>query len=97
VHGIPPSGRLWEPLPGDLGERYDCIVPDLLGLGHSGPRPGADLASPARATMLAELLDALGVEDVLAVFHDQGGAHGMQLLRAHGEPVRGVAFADIVC
>ena len=28
VHGIPTSARLWEPLLGDLGEHFDCIVPN---------------------------------------------------------------------
>jgi pimeloyl-ACP methyl ester carboxylesterase len=97
VHGVPTSARLWEPLLGDLGERYDCIVPDLLGLGRSRAAPTADVASPGQAAMLAELLDALGVDETLAVFHDQGGAHGMRFLERHGERVRAVAFCDVVC
>lgn len=97
VHGIPTSARLWEPLLGDLGEHFDCIAPDLLGLGHSRPAPGYDLASPGQAEMLAELLDALGVDQTLLVLHDQGGAHGQQLLFRHGARVRAVAFCDVVC
>lgn len=97
VHGIPTSCRLWEPLLGALGERYDCIVPDLLGLGRSRPQPGADLSSPGQATMLTELLDALGVADTFAVFHDQGGAHGMQMLAQAGDRVRAVVFTNVVC
>jgi pimeloyl-ACP methyl ester carboxylesterase len=97
VHGIPTSARLWEPLLGDLGEHFDCIAPDLLGLGHSRPNPAADLASPGQADMLAELLDALGIEQTLLVLHDQGGAHGQQLLVRHGARVRAVAFCDVVC
>jgi pimeloyl-ACP methyl ester carboxylesterase len=97
VHGIPTSARLWEPLLGDLGERFDCIAVDLLGLGRSRPAPGADLASPGQADMLAALLDALGVGEVLLALHDQGGAHGMQLMVRHGERVRAVAFCDVVC
>lgn len=97
VHGIPTSCRLWEPLLGTLGERYDCIVPDLLGLGRSEPLASADLSSPGQASMLAELLDRLGVSETLAVFHDQGGAHGMQFLKRYGDRVRAVVFTDIVC
>jgi pimeloyl-ACP methyl ester carboxylesterase len=97
VHGIPTSARLWEPLLGDLGEHFDCIVPDLLGLGYSRPRPGAALDSAGQAAMLTELLDRLGVDEVLAVFHDQGGAHGMQFLRDDGERVRAAVFCDVVC
>lgn len=97
VHGIPTSARLWEPLLGSLGEHFDCIAPDLLGLGRSRPAPQADLSSPGQADMLVELLDALGVEQTLLVLHDQGGAHGQQLMVRHGARVRAVAFCDVVC
>lgn len=97
VHGIPTSCRLWEPLLGALGEHYDCIVPDLLGLGRSAPTDAADLSSPGQARMLDELLSALGVDTVNAVFHDQGGAHGQQFLKRHGQRLRAVLFTDCVC
>jgi pimeloyl-ACP methyl ester carboxylesterase len=97
VHGIPTSCRLWEPLLGLLGQHYDCIVPDLLALGRSMPAADADVASPGQAGMLAQLLDRLGVNECFAVFHDQGGAHGMQFLTMHGARVRAVAFTNVVC
>ncbi|MES1945039.1 Haloalkane dehalogenase [Salinisphaera sp. PC39] len=97
VHGIPTSARLWEPLLGTLGAYYDCIVPDLLGLGRSRPAAGADLASPGQADMLAAVLDALDIETCLAVFHDQGGAHGAQMLKRHGGRVDAAVFTDCVC
>ncbi|MGE4426868.1 MAG: alpha/beta fold hydrolase [Solirubrobacteraceae bacterium] len=97
VHGIPTSARLWEPLLGALGEHHDCIVPDLLGLGASVPAPGADLSSGGQATMLVELLDALGVDRCALVLHDQGGAHGQTLLVDHGDRIDAVAFVDVVC
>lgn len=97
VHGIPTSCRLWEPLLGLLGESYDCIVPDLLGLGRTTPAPAADLSSPGQAAMLVELLDALGIGETLAVFHDQGGAHGMRLLERAGERIRAVVLTNVVC
>lgn len=97
VHGIPTSCRLWEPLLGILGEHYECIVPDLLGLGHSTPERGTDLSSPGQADMLAALLDQLGIHHCYAVFHDQGGAHGGQFLKRHGERVDAVIFTDVVC
>lgn len=97
VHGIPTSCRLWEPLLGTLSEHYDCIVPDLLGLGRSVPNADADLSSPGQARMLAQLLDAFGIEETYAVFHDQGGSHGQQLLKRHGERIKAVVFTDVVC
>lgn len=97
VHGIPTTSRLWEPLLGDLGEHFDCIVPDLLGLGQSDPAPGAEVASPGQADAFAQLLDHLGIDEVLLALHDQGGAHGQQLLVRHGDRVRAVAFCGVVC
>jgi pimeloyl-ACP methyl ester carboxylesterase len=97
VHGIPTSARLWEPLLGDLGEHYDCIAPDLLGLGRSLPHDDAQLDSPGQADMLAELLDHLGIGTARTVFHDQGGAHGQQLLARHPDRVDAVVFTDCVC
>lgn len=97
VHGIPTSCRLWEGLLGDLGEHFDCIAPDLLGLGRSLPAPGARLDSPGQADALAQLLDALGIAEAFVVAHDQGGAHVQQLLARHGDRVRAVAFCDVVC
>ncbi len=97
VHGIPTSARLWEPLLGDLGERYDCIAVDLNGMGRSRPAPEADLSSPGQADMLAALLDHLGIDTTLLVLHDQGGAHGQQLMVRHPQRIRAVALCDVVC
>lgn len=97
VHGIPTSSRLWEPLLGMLGEHYDCIVPDLLGLGRSAPKADTDLSSPGQATMLSQLLDGLGIDQTYAVFHDQGGSHGQQFLKRYGARVKAVVFTDVVC
>ncbi|MPY97694.1 MAG: alpha/beta fold hydrolase [Actinophytocola sp.] len=92
VHGIPTSARLWEPLLGTLGRHFDCIVPDLLGMGRSRPAPHADLSSPGQAAMFAELLDALGIDETLLVLHDQGGSHGQQFMVRSPERIRAVAF-----
>lgn len=97
VHGVPTSCRLWEQLLGTLGEHYDCIAPDLLGLGRSAPKPGANLSSPGQAAMLSQLLHALDIDETFAVFHDQGGAHGQQFLKHHGKRVKAVVFTDVVC
>lgn len=97
VHGMPTSARLWEPLLGLLGQHYDCMVPDLLGLGRSVPKADADLGSPGQADMLAAFLDALGIEQCHAVFHDQGGSHGGQLLKRYGARIDAVVLTDIVC
>lgn len=97
VHGIPTSARLWEPLLGTLGERYDCIAPDLLGLGRSRARPGVDVSSPGQADAFAALLDHLDLDEVLVVAHDQGGAHVQQFMVRHPDRIAGVVLCDVVC
>lgn len=97
VHGIPTSARLWEPLLGALGERFDCIAPDLLNLGESRARPDAPVDSPGQAAMLAQLLDGLGIDETFLMLHDQGGSHGLRFLEAHGDRVRAFGAANIVC
>jgi pimeloyl-ACP methyl ester carboxylesterase len=97
VHGIPTSARLWEPLLGDLGERFDCIAVDLLDMGGSRAHPGVDVASPGQAAMFEQLLDALGIDETLLALHDQGGAHGLRYLDRYGDRVKAVAIANIVC
>lgn len=44
--------------------------------------------------MLAELLDHLGIGETFLVLHDQGGAHGLRFLEAHGARVRAVAMGN---
>lgn len=97
VHGIPTSARLWEGLLGALGKHFDCIAPDLNGMGRSVPTSDADLSSPGQADMLAELVAALGYDAVALVCHDQGGAHGQQLMKRHPERISRVVLTDVVC
>ena len=82
---------------GLLGQHYDCIVPDLLGLGRSVPTAATELDSPAQANMLAALLDALDIKDCYAAFHDQGGSHGGQMLKLHGDRIKAVVLTNCVC
>jgi len=96
VHGIPTSARLWEGLLDHLGQRFDCIAPDLLGLGASVPSRDADLASPGQADMLVQLLDHLGIDVCAGVFHDQGGAHGQQMIVRHGHRLTATVFTNCV-
>lgn len=76
----------------DLAEDHRVIALDRPGYGHSSrPRPG--LSDPRlQADLLAGLLDALDVEDVLVVGHSWGGALAMALAAQHPERVRGLVL-----
>jgi pimeloyl-ACP methyl ester carboxylesterase len=94
VHGWPETRRIWwrnvEPL---AAAGFEVIAPDLRGFGESdvGPDGFHDVAAHSRD--LAALLDAFGVERVVAVGGDLGGAVIQDLsLRFPGRVERLVVF-----
>lgn len=72
-HGLLMDGRQWRKviplLPG-----YRCITPTLPLGAHTTPmNPDADLTQTGMANIVADFLDALGLEDVTLVLNDWGG------------------------
>jgi pimeloyl-ACP methyl ester carboxylesterase len=62
LHGIGGSRRVWDPVMGQLAERFDVIAVDLPGFGDSEPKPAQVEPLPAvLARDVADLLDDLGV------------------------------------
>ncbi|WP_276259489.1 alpha/beta fold hydrolase [Haloglomus litoreum] len=77
VHGAFVNGDLWRNVAGPLAETgaARCLVPTLPLGGHDVPmHPDADLTPTGVAALLAEFLDAVGVERVTLVGCDTGGA-----------------------
>ena len=74
IHGFPLNAYHWRDVMGALAGERRCIAPDLLGLGYSKPKAGADIGSVAQANMLAELLDALSIETADVISNDSGTA-----------------------
>jgi pimeloyl-ACP methyl ester carboxylesterase len=63
-------------------------VPDLPWGAHSIPlRADADLSLPGMARIVADLLEALGLEDVTIVANDTGGAVAQALVGRHPERI----------
>jgi pimeloyl-ACP methyl ester carboxylesterase len=82
LHGCPFSSFVWRRVLPRLAETRRCVVPDLLGLGDTETRPGADWSLPAQEEMVLGLLDVLEIDRASVVGHDHGGAIA-QLLAAH--------------
>ncbi|BBY03571.1 alpha/beta fold hydrolase [Mycobacterium seoulense] len=84
VHGYMMGGQLWRQVSGrlaDLGLR--CIAPTWPLGAHPEPlRRGADRTITGVAGMVAEVLAALGLEDVVLVGNDTGGVV-TQLVAVH--------------
>ncbi len=74
LHGFPETHRSWDVTVPTLVEAgYRTVTPDLRGYGRSDrPRQGYDLDTLSRD--VAELIEALGDEQVALVGHDWGGA-----------------------
>src|SRR3954447_24773399 len=72
VHGMVHSSRHWRPPRLRLAERHTVIAPDLIGHGDSAT-PRGDYSLGAHATVIRDLLTALGIEKATMVGHSLGG------------------------
>lgn len=96
LHGNPTSSHLWrrvlDAMDGQPGRR---LAPDLIGMGQSGkPTIGYRFADHAR--YLDAWLDAIGLDAVVLVGHDWGGALAFDWATRHPNRVRGVAFLETI-
>ena len=82
VHGVPLNGYHWRNIIERVQDRRRCIAVDLMALGYTEIAPTQDVSFTAQARMLAEVMDALGVEKVDLVGNDSGGAIA-QIFAAH--------------
>jgi pimeloyl-ACP methyl ester carboxylesterase len=96
VHGVGVNGDLWRGVVPPLAAAgYRCIAPDLPLGGHSHPlRPDADLSLPGLARIVADLIDALGLDDVAVVANDTGGAVAQCLVGHHAERITALVLTS---
>ena len=78
VHGITNSSASWEPVLAQLATRFTVVAPDLLGHGASA-KPRGDYSLGASASLMRDLLVALGHERATIVGHSLGGGIAMQM------------------
>ena len=84
VHGVGVNGDLWRGVAPALGKGVRCITPDLPWGGHRlALRPDADLSLRGMARIVADLLEALDLDDVTIVGNDTGGAVSQALVAWH--------------
>ncbi|MCX2929040.1 alpha/beta hydrolase [Mycobacterium sp. CVI_P3] len=76
IHGYAMGGSLWRPLSARLArDGLRCIAPTWpLGAHQQAMRPPADMSMRGVAAMVAEFLDVAGLDDVVLVGNDTGGA-----------------------
>lgn len=76
VHGMVNSSRHWGPVAERLAQHHTVIAPDLVGHGDSAT-PRGDYSLGAHASVIRDLLSALGVERASFVGHSLGGGIAM--------------------
>lgn len=75
LHGIIANGDVWRAVVADLSRDHRCIVPDWpLGAHRLTMRAGTDFSLPGLAAMVDEFLAAAGLDQVVLVANDTGGA-----------------------
>jgi pimeloyl-ACP methyl ester carboxylesterase len=84
LHGLMMDASLWRDVMADLAVDHRCVAPVLpLGAHRHAMRSDADLSLRGMASLVAELLDRLDLDDVTLVGNDTGGAI-VQLLMIDG-------------
>src|SRR5260221_2478990 len=64
IHGVPLNGYHWRHVIDRAQHRRRCIAIDLMRLGYTEIAPTHDVSVMAQAQMIAEVLDALGIEKI---------------------------------
>ncbi|WP_442811980.1 haloalkane dehalogenase [Streptomyces sp. NBC_01803] len=94
LHGNPGSSHLWRHVLPRLGPGR-LLAPDLIGMGRSG-KPDIPYRFADHARYLDAWFDALGLDRVVLVGHDWGGALAFDWAARHPGRVRGVAFLEAI-
>jgi pimeloyl-ACP methyl ester carboxylesterase len=95
VHGALVNGRLWDPVVERLRDRFRCVVPDLPLGSHELPlKAHADLSPPGLAALLAQIIEALDLDDVTLIGNDTGGALCQLLVVQEPERIGRLVLTD---
>ncbi|MET8126771.1 haloalkane dehalogenase [Streptomyces sp. NPDC005065] len=95
LHGNPTSSHLWRNVLPAIGAPGRLLAPDLIGMGESG-KPDIDYTFADQARYLDGWFEALGLDDVVLIGHDWGGALGFDWAARHPGRVRGIAFTETI-
>ncbi|WP_433680579.1 haloalkane dehalogenase [Nocardia sp. CA-119907] len=93
LHGNPTSSHLWRNVIPHVAGQTRVLAPDLIGMGASG-KPDSAYRLEDHARYLDAWFDALGLDQVVIVGHDWGGALGMHWGARHPDRIRGIALIE---
>lgn len=95
LHGNPGSSYLWRKVLAAIDTPAHLLAPDLIGMGKSG-KPDLPYRFGDHARYLDAWFDRLGLDGVVLVGHDWGGALALDWAARHPGRVRGVAFFETI-
>src|SRR5215467_4562772 len=88
VHGVLLNANLWRKVVARLSPEFRCIALDLPLGSHELPmNPDADLSPRGVTNLIADAIEALGLQDVTLVGNDTGGALCQMLVTSRPERV----------
>jgi len=94
IHGVPLNGFHWRHIMAGLSDRRTCIALDLMGLGYTEIDPRQDVTFTSQARMLAQFLDALGLDCIDLIANDSGGAVAQIFAAHHPERLRSLTLTN---
>lgn len=95
LHGNPASSHLWRGVLPRIEGGVRVLAPDLIGMGRSG-KPGGEYRFADHARYLDAWFEALGLDEVVLVGQDWGGALAFDWAARHPGRVRGLAFMETI-
>ncbi|GIH25720.1 haloalkane dehalogenase [Acrocarpospora phusangensis] len=95
LHGNPSSSRLWRNVLPAFDGAGRVLAPDLIGMGRSG-KPDIPYRFADHARYLDAWFDRLGLDGVVLVGHDWGGALAFDWAARHPGRVLGLAFFEAI-
>jgi pimeloyl-ACP methyl ester carboxylesterase len=101
LHGFGANGLLWDGVVDELSRLNPglrCIVPDWpMGSAPVAMRADADVTPTGMASLVAELLDQQGLEDVTIVGNDSGGAVSQIVVTEHPARISRLVLTNCDC
>jgi len=94
LHGTSASLHTWEGWIDTLSATRRVIAYDLPGFGLTGPRPDGDYSVAVDVALLRDLLDRLGIEQVVVAGNSLGGHIAWESALALPERVAGLILID---
>ncbi len=95
IHPFVTNSRHWRKVVPLLETKMRCILPTLPLGSHTLPiRSDTDLTPPGQAKILADVLDALGIERATMVGNDTGGAIAQVFATQHSDRVKDLVLVS---